>query len=49
MIEKLRQLLGVNYQLGSNGTVELKALQEEWAFLDPDRHEVYNLTVQNKR
>ncbi len=49
MIEKLRQLVGIYYQLNSNGADELKALREEWAFLDPNPHEVYNQTVQNKR
>ncbi len=49
MMEKLRQLGGVHYQLGSNGADELKALQKRWAFLDPNPYEVYNQTVQNKR
>ncbi len=40
MIEKLRQLVEVHYQLGCNGADELKALQEGWEFLDPNLHEV---------
>ena len=45
MIEKLRQLVGIYYQLGSNEADELKALQERWAFFDPNSHKVYNLTI----
>ncbi len=29
MIEKLQQLVGVHYQLGSNGADDLKAFQED--------------------
>ncbi len=49
MIEKLRQLIRVYYQLGSNRVDELKALQEKWAFFNPNLHKIYNLTISNKR
>ena len=49
MIEKLRQLTRVHYQLDSNKADELKALQEGWAFFDLNPHELYNLTIQNTR
>ena len=45
IMEKLRQLVGVHYQLDSNRTDKLKALQEKWAFFDLKSHAVYNLTV----
>ena len=45
MIEKIRQLEVVYYQLDSNGVDDLEVLQERYAFLDPNPHKVYNLTV----
>lgn len=43
MMKKIRQLVEVHYQLGSNGADYLKTLQERWAFLDLKPDEVYNL------
>ncbi len=47
MMKKIRQLLVVHYQSGSNGLNYLKSLREGWAFLDPNPDEVYNLTIGN--
>jgi len=46
MMEKIRQLVAVHYELGKNAADDLKALRERWAFLDPNVHEVY-LTLRN--
>lgn len=47
MIEKVRQLVTVHHQLGSDGADDLNVLQVRWTFLDPNFYEVYNLIVQN--
>ena len=36
MMEKIRGLVGVHYQLQSNGAALLRCLSDRHAFLDPD-------------
>lgn len=47
MMEKIWQLVAFHYQLGGNGADNLETLWERWVFLDPNSHNVYNLTVEN--
>ena len=41
MIEKIYQLVGIDYQLDKNSSIYLWNLQETWAFLDPNPTKVY--------
>ena len=36
IMEKIRQLVGIYYQLDRNVSRYLRNLQEDWAFLDPN-------------
>ncbi len=45
LIEKIRALVGVHYQLHSNGADYLKRLRTNWTFLDPNPDEVYDTSV----
>ena len=38
-------LVGVHYQLNSNGVDYLKIFQTNWTFLNPNPDEVYNKTI----
>ena len=40
MIEKIRGLVGIHYQLQNNGTALLHRLSDGHAFLDPDFNKV---------
>ncbi len=42
LIEKMQALIGVYYQLHSNGADYLKSLRTNWTFLDPNPDEVYD-------
>ncbi len=42
LMEKMRALVGVHYQLHSNGADYLKSLRTNWTFLDPNPDEVYD-------
>ena len=43
MMEKIRQLVGIHYQLDRNGSRYLRNLREDWAFLDPNPNKVYTI------
>ena len=43
MIEKIRQLVGIHYQLDRNSSTYLRNLWEDWAFLDPNPNKVYTI------
>ncbi len=45
LIEKMRVLVGIYYQLHSNGADYLKSLWTNWTFLDPNPDEVYDTSV----
>ncbi len=45
MIEKMRGLVSVYYQLHSNGPNYLKTLQTGWTFLDLNPDKVYDITI----
>ena len=45
LMEKMRALVGVHYQLHSNGADYLKTLRTNWTFLDPNPNEVYDKTT----
>lgn len=40
IIEKIRDLIGMYYQLQNNGAIFLKRLSNGYAFLDPDFNKV---------
>ena len=42
LIEKMQALVGVHYQLDSNGADYLKTFRTNWTFLDPNPDEVYD-------
>ncbi len=44
-MEKMRALVGVHYQLHSNGADYLKSLRTNWTFLDPNPDKVYDTSV----
>ena len=44
-MEKMRELIGVHYQLYSNGANYLKTLQTGWIFLDLNLDKIYNMTT----
>ena len=43
MIEKIRQLVRIHYQLDKNSFTYLRNLREDWAFLDLNPNEVYTI------
>ena len=43
MMEKIRQLAGICYQLDRNRFRYLRNLREDWAFLDPNPNELYTI------
>ena len=43
IMEKIRQLVGIHYQLDRNSSTYLRNLREDWAFLDPNSNEVYTI------
>ncbi len=45
LMEKMRALVEVHYQLYSNRADYLKSLQTNWTFLDPNLDEVYDKTT----
>ncbi len=45
MMEKMRGLVGVHYQLHSNGPNYLKTLGTGWTFLNPNPDEVYDINT----
>ncbi len=47
MMEKMRGLVEIHYQLHSNGPNYLKTLQISWTFLDPNPDKVYDITTNN--
>lgn len=44
MMEKIRQLIGIYYQLDRNDFRYLKNLQEDWVFLNPNPNEIYTIS-----
>ena len=44
-MEKMRALVGVDYQLYNNWADYLKTLRTNWTFLDPNPNEVYEKTT----
>ncbi len=45
LMEKMRALVRVHYQLHNNKADYLKSLQTNWTFLDPNLDEVYDRTT----
>ena len=45
LIEKLQGLIGVYYQLYSNGANYLKTIWTSWTFLNLNPDKVYNMTI----
>ncbi len=45
LMEKIRALVGVQYQLHSNGADYLKSLWTHWTFLEPNPDEIYDRTT----
>ncbi len=46
-MEKMRGLVGVHYQLHSNGPNYFKTLRTGWTFLNPNPDKVYDITTNN--
>ncbi len=42
MMEKIRGLVGIHYQLQNNGAALLRRLSDEHTFLDPDLDKVWS-------
>ncbi len=45
LMEKMQALVGVHYQLHSNGADYLKSLRTNWTFLNSNPDEVYDTSV----
>ena len=45
LMEKMQALVGVHYQLHSNGADYLKTVRTNWTFLNPNLDEVYDKTT----